>query len=401
MANAQIPLMVNQVDPISPLLMLQQGRQHQAQAAQQQQERQYQQQRQQNMDRLTIADLGQQREARNLQMEGQKIENTAKKSQFQREALQFIARDAIAFDNLVQAGDLQSAAILGQEIKRTASENGLPLQGIDQMLTLFNSPEALKAESAKMRRLLEPQLRTLFQDVKNEQGQLVGQRNTDTGQLSGVPEGMRPQQVNALDTYIKGLEIQEQQLQNQRLTAQIGQDAQAATIRQTEADTKATENSQRQNMLANEQIRIYDITKRMLANESGLSGATGPVSSRLPSFRQGTVDFEADFNELGNLLTMQNLGRMTGVLSNSDLLIIRNAASGLAQGGSEERMKTYLQQINDVFSRNPAVVDYIQGQQNAANGGGAVDRSAAIEQTATNPQTGERVVLRNGQWVPL
>lgn len=393
MADARIPLMVQQVDPVSPLIMLQQGRA-------QQQEQQYQRQRQQNMDAMTIADLNQQREARDLQMQGQKTQNTAANMELQRESLKLIARDGIAMDDLIQAGDLQSAASVAQDIRKTMQQAGIPTEQFERdILGRFSGPlDGLKAASAQARKRMEPMLGQIFADVKNEQGQLVGQRNTETGQLSGVPDGMR--QGNSLDAYIQQLELQEQQLQNQRLENQITQDAQAANIRQTEAATKATENEQRQNMLGNEQVRIYDITKRMLENEGGLSGATGPVSSRLPSFRQQTVDFEADFNELGNLLTMQNLGRMTGVLSNSDLLIIRNAASGLAQGGSEDRMKTYLRQINDVFSRNPAVAQHIQSQQNAQNGGGVVDRSQS-EVTATNPQTGQRIALRNGQWVPL
>jgi hypothetical protein len=162
MANTAIPLSVQPVDAISPLMMLQQNRAQQQQQAQQAEQQQYERGRQQQMDKLTIADLNQQSQARGLEMEGQQLQNKKAQSEFQREALQFIARDTVAFDNLVQSGDLQSAAILGQEMKRTAADHGLPTQGFDEVLSLFSNPAALKAKSTEIRKALEPQLKTIF-----------------------------------------------------------------------------------------------------------------------------------------------------------------------------------------------------------------------------------------------
>jgi hypothetical protein len=208
-----------------------------------------------------------------------------------------------------------------------------------------------------------------------------------------------------MEAYIQGLEVQNQQLTNQRLQGQIQQDQVAGDIRNQEAATKANEATQRQQSIQTEAARAYSLTDSLLNNKS-LSAAVGPLDSRLPTFRSGTADFEADIKELENLLTLGNLNRMTGVLSESDIRILANAASGLSSSGSEERTRAKLQEIQSRLSQSPGVMQMLQSQQGAqpqaGTRTGTVDRSSPAEgQTATNPQTGQRVVMRNGQWEPL
>lgn len=112
----------------------------------------------------------------------------------------------------------------------------------------------------------------------------------------------------------------------------------------TEA-AQVTERESRDQMVSAEIARAYDLAAKLLANESGLAGATGPISSLVPSFRESTVDFESDLQELQSLLTMANLGRMTGVLSESDIKLIGQAASGLNSRASEQRMREKLAEI--------------------------------------------------------
>ena len=112
--------------------------------------------------------------------------------------------------------------------------------------------------------------------------------------------------------------------------------------------------------MATEAQRAYTLAGSLLSNDSGLKGATGPVSGRLPSFRESTTTFEADLKELENLLTLGNLGRMTGVLSESDIRILANAASGISTTASEDRMREKLGQIQERLSANPAVMEMLQ-----------------------------------------
>jgi hypothetical protein len=99
------------------------------------------------------------------------------------------------------------------------------------------------------------------------------------------------------------------------------------------------ETENRNQMILNEMTRLYDLSGSLLANKSGLARSTGPVSARIPTLRQDASDFKADLEEFRNLLTMANLGRMTGVLSESDIRLIASASSGISETASEERMR--------------------------------------------------------------
>lgn len=123
-----------------------------------------------------------------------------------------------------------------------------------------------------------------------------------------------------------------------------------AAIQQQEIElatgqAKVDETANRDQMILSEMTRLYDLSDSLLSNETGLSGATGPISARLPfvggvaSTRQSVSDFKADLEEFRNLLTMSNLGRMTGVLSESDIRLIASASSGISETASEERMR--------------------------------------------------------------
>jgi hypothetical protein len=102
---------------------------------------------------------------------------------------------------------------------------------------------------------------------------------------------------------------------------------------------KVDETANRDQMILGEMTRLYDLSGSLLANKSGLARSTGPVSARMPTLRQDASDFKADLEEFRNLLTMSNLGRMTGVLSELDIRLIASASSGISETASEERMR--------------------------------------------------------------
>lgn len=372
MANTSIPLSVQQIDPVNPLLIASQ-----------------------------FANQKRAGELQSLQIQGQKQANSASAAQARREGLKIIAQDTIAFDTLVQSGDLQAAAMLGQEIKRTMQDFQIPTEEADKLLSLFNRPNELRVASAEARKSVEgvlPQIfdtvsiqggqaiqqdqrgnvraqqiagyqapaQETFTDVRDAQGNIVGQRNSATNQLSGAPNAMT-QQANPLETYIQQLEVQNQQLTNQRLQGQIVTDQQTATRQAQEADLKLQENQQRQTSIQNEAVRAAQLTQKMLGNRGALENATGPISSMLPTLRPETADFEANLKELENLLTLGNLNRMTGVLSESDIRILANAASGLSTEASEPRMIQKLQEIQARLSQNPAVMQALQQGQPQQN----------------------------------
>jgi hypothetical protein len=368
MANSAIPLSIQNLD-IQPALNARQQN--------------ITNQRNSRIDQLNEQQFAQNTRMNEAQLAGQQQQNKAGQMAIDKAGLQMIATDAKQFDQLVQSDNLQGAIQIGQKIKGTMQRYGMDTSEADNLLRLFNNPPALKQASAQMMQRLAPMSEAIFSDVKNEQGQLVGQRGPD-GRLAEIPQGMRPpEQASAMEAYIQGLEVQNQQLTNQRLQGQIQQDQVAGDIRNQEAATKANEATQRQQSIQTEAARAYSLTDSLLNNKS-LSAAVGPLDSRLPTFRSGTADFEADIKELENLLTLGNLNRMTGVLSESDIRILANAASGLSSSGSEERTRAKLQEIQSRLSQSPGVMQMLQSQpsqptpQRQGTVTGTVDRSGAL-----------------------
>ena len=186
-------------------------------------------------------------------------------------------------------------------------------------------------------------------DIGKLRADLEAGRITQTdfdAEMSNMQQGRAPAPVRAA-TNIGQLnqDMQAGLITPSQYEDEINRAASARELQEFEAQTTMGEQQERQSMQQMELQRIYDLTERLASNQAGLAGATGPVSSRLPSFREATVDFEANLKELQDLLTMTNLGRMTGVLSQSDIALIANAASGISERGSEARMNEKLIEI--------------------------------------------------------
>jgi len=114
----------------------------------------------------------------------------------------------------------------------------------------------------------------------------------------------------------------------------------------TEFDREQQALTDQEQMIVNEAKTAYMIAKELRDNKAGLKGAVGPISSRLPSISEDTVEFESKLDYLQSLLTLGNLGRMTGVLSESDLALLSKAASGLDTGVGEA---AFTQQLNTII----------------------------------------------------
>lgn len=105
--------------------------------------------------------------------------------------------------------------------------------------------------------------------------------------------------------------------------------------------------------------RILTLIDGMLNNDSGLRGSTGKDRSLPEVFGDEKKIFKADLAELENLLTLDNLSLMTGVLSESDIQILRNAASGIDVAAGAERMKDKLNEIRNRISNSSNLVSVL------------------------------------------
>jgi hypothetical protein len=115
--------------------------------------------------------------------------------------------------------------------------------------------------------------------------------------------------------------------------------------------TETTEAEAAKRMATDEAEFALETTQRLLANRGGMASAVGTVDTMFPTFGEDAANFERDLESLGSLLTLGNLKRMTGVLSESDIKLLRDAATGnldLSQG--EGRLYDVLTRIEGHLS---------------------------------------------------
>jgi len=82
----------------------------------------------------------------------------------------------------------------------------------------------------------------------------------------------------------------------------------------------------------------------LLKNEEGMKQVVGPIQGRIPALRGAGADFLAKLNSLIGQETLKNMGLIKGVLSDSDMALLKSASTGgLSRISTEETFKKTLQ----------------------------------------------------------
>lgn len=148
---------------------------------------------------------------------------------------------------------------------------------------------------------------------------------------------------------------EEAQRQRNEEARRQAQEERAASEAQREQD-EATDQKRR---LEDEMLILMGITDKLLDpsvyNDKVYAASTGAIEGRFPLLGAGATigadlqdvtNFRNDLNYVQDLSTLENLGRMTGVLSESDLNLLTRAATGinLTSGAPEVRRQITLLQ---------------------------------------------------------
>ena len=111
---------------------------------------------------------------------------------------------------------------------------------------------------------------------------------------------------------------------------------------------KAAESSKQREKQQEVVTKTQNLVDELLNNESGVKAITGFVDELTPNMLASSRNAQAALDELKNLLTVENLGLMSGVLSESDMAVLRAVgASGLA--GDQERILSTLRSMKDAL----------------------------------------------------
>lgn len=185
-------------------------------------------------------------------------------------------------------------------------------------------------------------------------------------------------------------------------------------FRREEIDRKKAEKQEaeknQKGVLVSEMARLKETAKELKAHK-GLAGSVGgyevmgyetpiPAASLMTKAGSDEADFEAKFENLKSqvgfnvLQAMRQASKTGGALGSiavAELTMLQNNLAALDPKQGDAQFKDELDKIM-------TYADDVIGRLNAVETGGGSDFQEG--QTATNPQTGQKIMFRGGQWVP-
>lgn len=166
----------------------------------------------------------------------------------------------------------------------------------------------------------------------------------------------------------KRLDRERAEAEEARRKAQEERDVQAATRDEEEA-------ANIQKMKEAEMLQLYGLADRLLDpniyGDKVYSAATGALESKSPMLGalmtigadfQDVTNFRNDIQFLQDIATMDNLGRMTGVLSQSDIQLLAQAATGIDLSSDPQVLQQRLRYIKDKIQKKLTDLGYSPAQ---------------------------------------
>lgn len=179
--------------------------------------------------------------------------------------------------------------------------------------------------------------------------------------------GMKPQQPEQISPYEKAKlegeekdrelrrqEIELRRLESEQKRAKTSQE-QEAKSQQIEQKKKDIEESKAQDKTRidngiNTATQNKQVIDDLLNNDDYMSSLTG-YTGRIPAATTTGVEAEAYLDNIKNSMTIDNLGVMSGPLTDKDIQIIASASSRLRSGMSEAALKKELNTIKKAYDR--------------------------------------------------
>lgn len=180
----------------------------------------------------------------------------------------------------------------------------------------------------------------------------ASQRSVDIG---GVPHVFDPARGGYYPASVSGSgqqrpvtsrDVAESEAEITRGKESAKQDVKAQSPAEQREQRKAIKETRSELMGAEDTLGQID---NILGNEEYIDALTG-VRGKVPGV-PGTPGFDAEvaFDRLKNSLTLENLGKMSGVLSESDIKILSSEAGGIEPGMSREALVGRMNRIKEVL----------------------------------------------------
>lgn len=171
---------------------------------------------------------------------------------------------------------------------------------------------------------------------------------------------LRQQEPKPLTEYQKiQTDLRQAELEEKNLDRQLKRETNELRRQELESQI-ATNKATKETVKQEDQVRITDAiqdaqTKQMniddlLNNDDYIDSLTG-YRGRAPALTDSGLEAEAYLDNIKNSMTIENLGVMSGPLTDKDIQIIASASSRLRAGMSEKALKKELRTIRTAYDR--------------------------------------------------
>ena len=139
----------------------------------------------------------------------------------------------------------------------------------------------------------------------------------------------------------------------------------------------------------------------ILSDEDTLRAAVGTSAWRGSIPGTKTRSMAGKLEQLQNMMTAENLGLLKGAMSDNDIKFLRNISTNLDRYQDEDSFLSEMKRVGTNLEKAQAQIAKKYGAPVESFEQPSTQKPAQAAQTAVNPQTGERLILRNGKWEPM
>lgn len=173
---------------------------------------------------------------------------------------------------------------------------------------------------------------------------------------SGSPEPMTAYQAamvdqKTIDQDLRAKELELKQLESQarKEKDQLQLDKIQADIAKKEAELNKTKKDKATSMRTSIQNSesLVSAIDNLIMNDDYIDTLTG-FSGKVPTVLPSSTDADVAFDNVQNILTLDNLSLMSGVLTDRDIAVLRSAASGVEKGMTKD---AFLKQMKKIKNR--------------------------------------------------
>ena len=236
----------------------------------------------------------------------------------------------------------QTESVLTNRIKMIQEQGGDPSQTMTELEQFRANPEGYEQKVERAYAMMNPKGYAAYRESMPKQ-----------------PEQLSPYQQAQIEGKNQDRELRRQEIELRRLEAE---QKRAKTSQEQEAKKQQIEQKKKEieEAKAQDKTRIDNgintasqnkqVIDDLLNNDDYMSSLTG-YTGRIPTVTTTGVEAEAYLDNIKNSMTIDNLGVMSGPLTDKDIQIIASASSRLRSGMSETALKKELNTIKEAYDR--------------------------------------------------